>query len=92
MLLDEPLANLDIYHELKILEIIKNHLSKNIGVLIILHDLNTANKFADNVALMKEGKIVKKGLTKDVLTEPILSATYQTKIKVNDTTPAITYM
>ena len=41
---------------------------------------------------MKEGKIVKKGLTKDVLTEPILSATYQTKIKVNDTTPAITYM
>ena len=54
MLLDEPLANLDIYHELKILEIIKNHLSKNIGVLIILHDLNTANKFADNVALMKD--------------------------------------
>ena len=92
MLLDEPLANLDIYHELKMLEIIKRHLSKNIGVLLILHDLNTASKFADNIVLMKNGTIVKNGSTIEVLTESILSETYETKIKVNDTSPKITYL
>ena len=76
MLLDEPLANLDIYHELKMLEIIKKRLSKNIGVLLILHDLNTASKFADNIVLMKNGTIVKNGSTVEVLTESILSETY----------------
>ena len=92
MLLDEPLANLDIYHELKMLEIIQKHLSKNIGVLLILHDLNTASKFADNIVLMKNGTIVKNGSTIEVLTESILSETYETKIKVNDTSPKITYL
>lgn len=92
MLLDEPLANLDIYHELKMLEIIKKYLSKNIGVLLILHDLNTASKFADNIVLMKNGTIVKNGSTIEVLTESILSETYETKIKVNDTSPKITYL
>ena len=92
MLLDEPLANLDIYHELKMLEIIKKHLSKNIGVLLIVHDLNTASKFADNIVLMKNGTIVKNGSTIEVLTESILSETYETKIKVNDTSPKITYL
>lgn len=92
MLLDEPLANLDIYYELKMLEIIKKHLSKNIGVLLILHDLNTASKFADNIVLMKNGTIVKNGSTVEVLTESILSETYETKIKVNDTSPKITYL
>lgn len=92
MLLDEPLANLDIYHELKMLEIIKKRLSKNIGVLLILHDLNTASKFADNIVLMKNGTIVKNGSTIEVLTESILSETYETKIKVNDTSPKITYL
>ena len=92
MLLDEPLANLDIYHELKMLEIIRKRLSKNIGVLLILHDLNTASKFADNIVLMKNGTIVKNGSTIEVLTESILSETYETKIKVNDTSPKITYL
>mgnify|MGYP003330485339 FL=1 len=92
MLLDEPLANLDIYHELKMLEIIKKYLSKNIGVLLILHDLNTASKFADNIVLMKNGTIVNIGSTIEVLTESILSETYETKIKVNDTSPKITYL
>ena len=92
MLLDEPLANLDIYHELKMLEVIKKRLSKNIGVLLILHDLNTASKFADNIVLMKNGTIVKNGSTIEVLTESILSETYETKIKVNDTSPKITYL
>ena len=42
LLLDEPFTNLDIFHELKMLKIIKSYLSKNVGVLIVLHDLNIA--------------------------------------------------
>ena len=44
LLLDEPFTNLDIFHELKMLKIIKSYLSKNIGILIVLHDLNIARK------------------------------------------------
>ena len=79
MLLDEPLANLDIYHELKMLEIIKKHLSKNIGVLLILHDLNTASKFADNIVLMKNGTIVKNGSTVEVLTLSLIHISEPTR-------------
>jgi ABC-type enterochelin transport system ATPase subunit len=41
---------------------------------------------------MKNGTIVKNGSTIEVLTESILSETYETKIKVNDTSPKITYL
>ena len=91
LLLDEPFTNLDIFHELKMLKIIKSYLSKNIGILIVLHDLNVARKLADNVTLMREGRTIRQGPTDEVFQEDLLSKTFNTCVKVNDTSPKITF-
>ena len=91
LLLDEPFTNLDIFQELKMLKIIKSYLSKNIGILIVLHDLNIARKLADNVTLMRDGRTIHQGPTDEVLQEALLSKTFNTCIKVNDTSPKITF-
>ena len=91
LLLDEPFTNLDIFHELKMLKIIKSYLSKNVGVLIVLHDLNIARKLADNVTLMRDGRTIRQGPTDEVFQEDLLSKTFNTCVKVNDTSPKITF-
>ncbi len=91
LLLDEPFTNLDIFHELKMLKIIKSYLSKNIGILIVLHDLNVARKLADNVTLMRDGRTIRQGPTDEVFQEDLLSKTFNTCVKVNDTSPKITF-
>ena len=91
LLLDEPFTNLDIFHELKMLKIIKSYLSKNIGVLIVLHDLNIARKLADNVTLMRDGRTIRQGPTDEVFQEDLLSKTFNTCVKVNDTSPKIIF-
>ena len=91
LLLDEPFTNLDIFHELKMLKIIKSYLSKNVGILIVLHDLNIARKLADNVTLMRDGRTIRQGPTDEVFQEDLLSKTFNTWVKVNDTSPKITF-
>ena len=91
LLLDEPFTNLDIFHELKMLKIIKSYLSKNIGILIVLHDLNVARKLPDKVTLMRDGRTIRQGPTDEVFQEDLLSKTFNTCVKVNDTSPKITF-
>jgi iron complex transport system ATP-binding protein len=83
LLLDEPTAHLDLRHQDEILDIIRELVTeKNIGVLIALHDLNLVARFADNVALLSDGSIMKQGLPRDVLTPEDLAAAYGIKIHV----------
>ena len=91
LLLDEPFTNMDIFHELKMLKIIKSYLSKNVGILIVLHDLNIDRKLADNVTLMRDGRTIRQGPTDEVFQEDLLSKTFNTCVKVNDTSPKITF-
>jgi iron complex transport system ATP-binding protein len=91
LLLDEPLANLDICHEIKMLEIIKQKANSGVGVLIVLHDLNLAAKFADKVALLKRGKLVDFGPPQKVLNQTSLSDVYSIDVTVNQNPFNITY-
>ena len=67
MLLDEPTANLDLYFEIKLMEIIKKKAVNNVGVFLILHDLNLAAKFSDKIALINKGKIVSYGTPREAV-------------------------
>jgi len=91
LLLDEPLANLDIAHELSMLNVIKQSAASGIGVLIVLHDLNLAAKFADKIALFDQGKIVRLGTPEQVLTEDSLSTVYGVPVTVAQTPLTISY-
>jgi len=83
MLLDEPTANLDLYFEIKLMEIIKKKAVNNVGVFLILHDLNLAAKFSDKIALINKGKIVSYGTPREVLKPNILEEIYNLKMDVD---------
>ena len=90
MLLDEPTANLDLYFEIKLMEIIKKKAVDNVGVFLILHDLNLAAKFSDKIALINKGKIVSYGTPREVLEPNILEEIYNLKMDV-DTNLKVSY-
>ena len=82
LFLDEPTAHLDIKHELNTLQLCREYAYAGIGVVAVLHDLNLAARFADQIILMESGEIVSQGLVRDVLTEKNLSESYGTPIGV----------
>ena len=69
LLLDEPTTYLDVRHQLRILSLLRE-INETWGrtVIIVLHDMNQAYQYADEVLMMKEGAIVSTGAPQDVLT------------------------
>ncbi len=53
---DEPLNNLDIKNQIEVMNMIKK-ISENFQVICVLHDINIALSFCDNILLMKDGKV-----------------------------------
>ena len=82
LLLDEPTANLDLSSEMLLMNILKARASSNIGILIILHDLNLASHFADKIAIMKDGEIKAFGKPEEIMTDDFLTSIYEVPIKV----------
>lgn len=76
ILADEPIASLDPYHQLHILEILKSHAQRGGAVVVVLHDLNHAMHFCDRLILLDQGHIVANGQPKDVLSEHYLNQVY----------------
>lgn len=76
LIMDEPTNNLDVYnqHEIftKIQETVK---TKNLSVICVVHDVNLAIKYADELLFMKNGKIAKNG-KKDIVTKDLLHEIY----------------
>ncbi|SIS47996.1 ABC transporter ATP-binding protein [Salimicrobium flavidum] len=62
ILLDEPTTYLDMAHQLEVLELLER-LNREEGrtIVMVLHDINQAARFADNIIALKDGKVVKAG-------------------------------
>jgi iron complex transport system ATP-binding protein len=82
LLLDEPTANLDVAHALQLLSLLREIAAQGVGVLVVLHDLDLAARYADRVLLLEQGRVVSCGLPEQVMTGPRLSAVYGTPIHV----------
>lgn len=77
ILLDEPTTYLDMSYQLEVLEILqKLNKQKNTTIIIVLHELNNACRFADNIIGLKKGKIVCQGKPSDVINEVNLREIY----------------
>lgn len=73
LLLDEPTTYLDISHQLEVMEIVKSlNKEEKITVIMVLHDLNHALRYADNVIIIKNGEIYKTGTPKETLSTKII--------------------
>jgi iron complex transport system ATP-binding protein len=77
LLADEPIAALDPYHQLHVMEILKALTRKGVGVLAIIHDLALAARFMDRIVLMHRGAVVADGAPKDVLKPELLASVYR---------------
>ena len=77
MLLDEPLANLDIAHKFEIMDILAQ-LQRDTGttLILILHDFPMALQYANNALLMQNGQICHYGSCREVLTSDIIKPTF----------------
>lgn len=80
LLLDEPTSNLDLAHQYLTLEIARKFADENVGVLIIMHDLNLAAQFADRVLLLKSGKVAAAGTPAETLTEQLISEVFNISV------------
>ena len=76
-MLDEPTTYLDMSYQLEVLEILqKLNREKNITVVIVLHELNNACRFADNIVGLKKGKLICQGRPVDVINKENLKEIY----------------
>lgn len=76
LLLDEPVANLDIGHALDILELCRELAREGKTILIALHDLNLAARYAGEVVLMSQGRILAAGASGRVLTDEAIARVF----------------
>ncbi len=81
LLLDEPTANLDIKHQFEVLELLNQLSHKGITIIIALHDINMAIRYANKILMLKGGKIFACG-GKETITEENVENLYNIKIKI----------
>lgn len=73
LLLDEPTTFLDINHQVEVLDLLTDLVkSRGRTVVVVLHDLNLACRYADHIVAMKSGKIIAEGQPVDVMTEKVV--------------------
>jgi iron complex transport system ATP-binding protein len=77
LLADEPIAALDPYHQLHVMEILRDRAHAGAAVLAVIHDLALAARFMDRIVLMHEGKIAAEGKPAEVLTSENLARIYR---------------
>jgi len=81
ILLDEPTASLDIAHALEILDLLKALSEAGKTIAFSMHDINTAVRYANQVVLVHQGRIVDLGLPDQVLTEAVMDKVFGVKIE-----------
>ncbi|MDA3974209.1 ATP-binding cassette domain-containing protein [Enterococcus thailandicus] len=83
ILLDEPLNNLDMNFAVQIMQILKK-LVTELGktVVIVLHDINFAASYADEIVAMKEGQLFTQGKTNEIIQKAVLDELYEMDIRI----------
>ncbi|MEV0586242.1 ABC transporter ATP-binding protein [Nonomuraea sp. NPDC050310] len=77
LLLDEPTTFLDLAHQVEVLELVRHlHTSAGRTIVMVLHDLNLAARYADRLVAMRDGRVVASGAPHEVLTEELLAKVF----------------
>ncbi|MFC0546746.1 ABC transporter ATP-binding protein [Kutzneria chonburiensis] len=85
LLLDEPTTYLDLAHQVDVLDLVQRlHSELGRTVVMVLHDLNLAARYADRLVALRAGKVVAQGKPHDVLTEDLLRDVFDLEAKVID--------
>lgn len=82
LLMDEPVSNLDIAHQIEVMRLLKAATDKT--VVIVIHDLNLALRFCDDVLLLHDGGMLYHGPIADGLTPDRIAAVYGVQTHLSD--------
>ena len=83
LLLDEPTTYLDLSHQIDVLELVgRLHAERGLTVVVVLHDLNLAARYAQRLVAMKDGVLVSAGTPEQVLTEQLLAEVFELEARV----------
>ncbi len=85
LLLDEPVNHLDIGSQIEILDlVVQTAHASSITVIMVLHDLNLAAQYCDQIILLGGGQKIASGTPEQVLTPPILEKLYRVRLASNN--------
>lgn len=83
--LDEPLNNLDIKHSVEIMQTLRRLAHEfNKAVVIVIHDINFASCYSDNIVAMKKGKVVKSGKVAEVVEKSVMESIYEIPFEIRE--------
>ena len=83
LLLDEPTTYLDLSHQIDVLDLVfRLHAHRGRTVVVVLHDLNLAARYAQRLVAMKDGALVASGTPAEVLTERLLADVFDLEARV----------
>ncbi|WP_416969506.1 ABC transporter ATP-binding protein [Streptomyces sp. 4F14] len=84
LLLDEPTTYLDLAHAVDVLDLVDDLHESGRTVVMVLHDLNLAIRYSDNLVVMRDGAILAQGHPRDVVTAELLADAFGLKAMVMD--------
>jgi iron complex transport system ATP-binding protein len=84
LLLDEPTTYLDLAHAIDVIDLIDDLHETGCTVVMVLHDLNLAVRYSDNLVVMKSGSIAAQGHPRDVITGELLREVFGLRARVID--------
>ncbi len=91
LMLDEPTSHLDIRQQLELMQLLRR-LSSDMTIIMVIHELNQASLYCDDLVLMEKGKIVSHGSGREVLTSKNIYDVFGvTAIPINEFTNGVNY-
>ncbi|MGV6872013.1 ATP-binding cassette domain-containing protein [Pseudochelatococcus sp. B33] len=83
LLLDEPISALDISHQIEVLSLIHNLCrEKGLGVVVVLHDVNMAARFCDEIIALHTGRLIARGSPSEIMVPTMLRQIYGIEMAV----------
>lgn len=83
LLLDEPTTYLDIAHQLEIMQIIRElNKKRKMTVIMVLHDINHARMYADNVVVIKDHTIFAQGVPQEIISVDLLASVFNVRAQI----------
>lgn len=83
LMLDEPVASLDLGHQLQVMRLARSYADAGGGVIAIMHDLNLSAMFADRMAFLIDGRLASIGTPSEVMQPGLLEAAYGCRTVLN---------
>jgi iron complex transport system ATP-binding protein len=83
LFLDEPIASLDLCHQLALLDMARAIAARGVAVLVVLHDLNLAVTYADHLVVMDQGAIIAQGAPAKTLDDALLRQVFKVDLSLS---------